>query len=419
MEDAEYVKTYLINEVFKDSILFRHSGVANGNLKEQLFAFSASLKNSNYKPNNKISNWFIAFEELKDLIRKSTVERKVIFIDELSWMDTPKSDLIKALESFWNGWASFRNDITLIVCASATSWMLKKIIHNKGGLYNRLTEQIHLNQFTLKKCEEFFLSKGTIINRIQILQYYMMLGGVPYYYNFVKKGFSVAQNIDNIFFKDDAPLRDEFKYLFSSIFKNPDSYLKIISVLAKKKIGLTRDEIIDYSKIVNSGDLTVKLEELESCGFIRKYNCFGMKTKGALYQIVDNFIIFYYTFLEKAPNDPNLLQNLLNTPTINTYFGFSFERICLMHINQIKEKLGIRGVYTECNSWYCRKDDSIGVNGSQIDLLIVRRNQIINLCEMKYSDVCYSVTDKVLTSINNKINDLRLITKTKYAIHLP
>lgn len=138
-----------------------------------------------------------------------------------------------------------------------------------------------------------------------------------------------------------APLRDEFKYLFSSIFKNPDSYLKIISVLAKKKIGLTRDEIIDYSKIVNSGDLTVKLEELESCGFIRKYNCFGMKTKGALYQIVDNFIIFYYTFLEKAPNDPNLLQNLLNTPTINTYFGFSFERICLMYINQIKEKLGI------------------------------------------------------------------------------
>lgn len=410
-------KTYLINEVYKNDMLFRHSGVANGNLKEQLFAFDASLKNSNYQSHEKIVNWFIAFEELKNLIRASSLKRKIIFIDELSWMDTPKSDLMKALESFWNGWASFRDDIILIVCASATSWMLKKVIHNKGGLYNRLTEQIHLNQFTLKECEEYFNMKGILINRIQILEYYMILGGVPYYYNFICKGLSVPQNIDNIFFKVDAPLKLEFKYLFSSIFKNPNVYLNIISVLAKKKIGLTREEIIKYTKITNSGDLSTKLDELESCGFIRKYNCFGMKNKGAMYQIIDSFVIFYYSFLEKNPNDDNFFLNLYNTPTINTYFGFAFERVCLLHINQIKEKLGIRGVYTECNSWYCKKDDESGVNGSQIDLLIVRKDQIINLCEMKFSNVLFPITEKTLHSINNKINDLRLVTKTKYAIH--
>lgn len=410
-------KTYLVNEVYKDKILFHHSGVANGNLKEQLFAFSSSLKNSSYTPSQKITNWFDAFEELKDLIRNSSLTRKVIFIDELSWMDTPKSDFMKALESFWNGWASSKEEIILIVCASATSWMSKKIIHNKGGLYNRLTQQIHLGQFCLKECEEYFKSKGIVVNRIQILEYYMILGGVPYYYNFINKGLSVPQNIDNMFFKEDAPLKDEFKYLFSSIFKNPDVYLKIISALAKKKIGLTRDEIIETSKIVNSGDLSIKLEELESCGFIRKYNCFGMKSKGAMYQIIDSFVIFYYSFLEKKPDDENFFQNLFSTPTINTYFGFAFERVCMMHVNQIKEKLGIRGVYTQTNSWYCKKDDELGINGSQIDLLIVRKDQIINLCEMKFCDVLFNLTDKFMLSINNKINDLRLVTKTKYAIH--
>lgn len=295
--------------------------------------------------------------------------------------------------------------------------MLKKIIHNKGGLYNRLTEQIHLSQFTLKECEEYFIAKGISVNRTQILEYYMVLGGVPYYYNFISKGFSVAQNIDNMIFKSDAPLKDEFKYLFSSIFKKPEVYLKIIRALSKKKIGMTREEIIEVSKLTNSGDLSTKLEELESCGFIRKYNCFGMKTKGAMYQIIDSFVIFYYSFLEKAPNDEFFFQNQFNTPTINTYFGFAFERVCLLHINQVKEKLGIRGVYTECNSWFCKKDDDLGINGSQIDLLIVRKDQVINLCEMKFSTVLYTVTDKVLASINNKINDLRIVTKTKYAIH--
>ena len=409
-------KTYLINQVYKDKILFYHSGIANGSFSEQLFSFSSSLKNSNYIPKTKITNWFIAFEELKDLIRNSDQTRKIIFIDELSWMDTPKSDLIKALESFWNGWASFRDDIILIVCASATSWMLNKIIHNKGGLYNRLTEQIHLNQFTLAECEKYFLANKIIVNRLQILQYYMILGGIPYYYNFIQKGLSVPQNIDNIFFKDDSPLKEEFNYLFSSIFKNPEVYLKVISTLSSKKVGLTREEIIKYSKITNSGDLSTKLEELESCGFIRKYNCFGMKTKGAIYQIIDSFVIFYYYFLIKKPDDQNFFQNLYNTPTINTFFELSFERICMLHTDQIKQKLGISGVYTQCNSWYCKKDDSLGISGSQIDLLIVRKDQIINLCEMKYSDVPFTITDKVLYSINNKVNDLRLVTKTKYAI---
>ena len=410
-------KTYLINETFKDKMLFHHSGVASGSLKMQLFAFESSLKESKYKTEEKITDWFIAFEELKSLIKSSILKRKIIFIDELSWMDTPKSNLMTALESFWNGWASFRDDIILIVCASATSWMLKKVIHNKGGLYNRLTEQIHLKPFSLKECEEFLNNKKIITNRNQVLEYYMVFGGVAYYYNFIEKGLSVCKNIDNMFFKEDAHLKDEFKYIFSSIFKNPDDYIKIISALAKKKLGLTRDEIIESAKILNSGALSTKLDELESCGFIRKYNCFGMKSKGTLYQIIDNFTIFYYSFTPKNSNDENFFSNQINTPLMNTWEGFAFERVCLLHIKQIKEALGISGVYTECNSWFTKKDDQLGIHGSQIDLLIVRKDQIINLCEMKYSKTLYTLTDKVMESINNKISDLMLVTKTKYAIY--
>ena len=124
--------------------------------------------------------------------------------------------------------------------------------------------------------------------------------------------YRVCKNIDNMFFKEDAHLKDEFKYIFSSIFKNPDDYMKIISVLVRKKIGLTRNEIIENAKIINSGALSTKLDELESCGFIRKYNCFGMKSKGTLYQIIDNFTIFYYSFTPKNSNDENFFSNQIS-----------------------------------------------------------------------------------------------------------
>ena len=298
-----------------------------------------------------------AFNALRGFITLSDKEKKILFIDELSWMDTPRCDLLIALEYFWNTFASNRNDIILIVCASATSWMLSKIIHNKGGLYNRLTEEINLQNFTLKECEEFTKGKGLILTRNQILQYYMIFGGVSYYWEFIEKGLSLHQNIDNILFSENAPLKNEFKYIFSSTFKKPEVYQKIVEALGTKKVGMTREEIIEKTGIENSGALSTKLEELESCGFIRKYYAFGMKKKNAIYQLFDNFSLFYYSFLEKYPTDEHFWSNQINTPKVNTYLGLAFERVCLEHIKEIKMKLGVSGVYTEVSSWYCKKDD--------------------------------------------------------------
>ena len=409
-------KTFLIREAFNYRFTFQHSGLYDGSLKDQIFAFEASIRDSGGQDTTGRKNWLEAFEDLKSLIRNSNEKRKVIFIDELSWMDTKNSDLIRALENFWNGWASARKDIILIVCASATSWMMSKVIHNKGGLYNRLTEQIALSGFSLAESEEYVKQSGLALTRNQILQYYMVFGGVPYYWRFIEKGKSVQQNIDDTLFAKNAPLKDEFKYLYASIYRNPDLHMKIVQTLGTKKAGMTREEIIINSGMANSGELTVKLDELESCGFIRKYYAYGMKKKNAVYQLIDNFTLFYYQFMKDSPRDEKFWTNQLNTPMVNTWQGLAFERVCFEHIEQIRKKLGITGVQIDVNSWYCKPDNKAGTKGAQIDMLIVRRDQIINLCEMKYSGSEFTITEATDSDIRNKIEIFKMTTGSKYAI---
>ena len=411
-------KTFLIRESFNYQFTFEHSGLANGSLKEELEAFCNSLKDAGMKDVKTPSNWLEAFELLKDLIRSSKERKKVIFIDELSWMDTRKCDLMIALEGFWNGWASARKDIVLVICASATSWMLKKVIHNKGGLYNRLNYRIGLKPFNLNDCENFLQSKSIVMNRKEILEAYMIFGGIPYYWNFIKKGQSLSQNIDDMFFSEDAPLKDEFNYLYASIFRQPKDYISIITALGKKKIGMTREELVEATKIPNSGSFSTKLEELESCGFIRRYNSFGKQSKNALFQLIDNFTLFYFKFMTSKNYDTHFWTHQINTPAKNSWCGLAFERVCLEHVAQIKKKLGISGVYTEVFSWSCKEDLDTGLFGSQIDLLIVRKDQVINLCEMKFSDSEYTINKKTDEQLRNKISDLITATKTKFSVHL-
>lgn len=410
-------KTYLIRQTYNDMFTFEHSGLASGSKKEQLQAFMSSLRRCGSKDAKKATDWLDAFDLLKDHILKSNVGKKIIFIDELSWMDTPKSGLLVALENFWNGWASARDDIILVVCASATSWMLDKIIHNKGGLYNRLTERIYLKPFTLHECEEYLQSKNINFSRYDILEMYMAVGGVPYYWNQVKKGLSAAQNIDAMFFSDDAPLKDEFRYLYASLFKNPQKYIDVVNALGEKRSGLTRNELAAETGISNSGYLTKITDELISCGFIRKYTLFGKKTKDAIYQLTDFYTLFYFRFLKNKPGDEHFWTLQSDSPRRNAWCGTAFERVCAAHITEIKAKLGITGVLTEVHSWSGKADETTGVKGAQIDLVIARNDRIINLCEMKYSVSEYVFTKKDDESLRNKIAALKQATKTKKAIH--
>ena len=412
-------KTFLIRETFNYKFTFQHTGMANTTSKNQLVNFRDSLIEQGATKVPKLNNWLEAFSELKRFLNTSTDERKLVFIDELPWLDTPKSDFLSALEHFWNGWATSRKDIVLIVCGSATSWIVEKIINNHGGLHNRLTKRIKLNPFTLKECESFIESKHISMNRYQIVEAYMVLGGIPYYWNFLKKGLSVAQNIDRLFFQESGELQDEFDMLYASLFRFPEGYIKIVTALGEKKVGMSRKEIIDSTKITDSGTLTRMLKELEWCGFIRKYNNIGKTIRESIYQLIDNYTLFYFQFvLKNSLMDEHFWTTSQNSPLYHAWSGLAFERVCLQHVPAIKKALGISGVLTNVYSWTQKANEATGTPGVQIDLLIDRNDQVINLCEMKFSKAEYAISKDYDMSLRQKLEAFRIGTNCRKAIHL-
>ena len=412
-------KTYLIRETFHYQFAFKHTGIYNGTFKRQLASFRSSLMAAGLEDCKKLASWGDAFDELKRLIASLPSGKKVVFIDELPWMDTRKSSLISELENFWNGWVTARpeKDVVLIVCGSATSWITKKLLQNKGGLRGRITERIMLQPFTLSECEEYVQAEKIPFSRRDITEMYMILGGIPYYWSLLKKNCSVAQNVDSLFFSRDAQLKDEFEALYHTVFTNPAGYIKVIETLGRKKQGMSRDEILAESKIEDGGTFSTILAELEQCGFIYKYMPFGQKAKGAIYQLIDNYTLFYFHCIKKnAFTDEQYWQHTYLSPDHNTWAGLAFERVCLQHIPQIKRALGISGIVSNVCSWRTKKtEDHPGV---QLDLLISRGDNVVNLCEIKYYKGEYTVSDRDIESFQRKIDVFRTVTKTRKAVYL-
>jgi AAA+ ATPase superfamily predicted ATPase len=409
-------KTYLIREVFAGKFIFDVAGLSKAGTKDQLINFNISLNKNN--PGERFSvakNWLLAFEQLITLVEKSPQKRKVIFFDEIPWMDTQRSGFITALEHFWNGWACARKDIVLIVCGSASSWIINKLINNHGGLHNRLTRVIHLKQFTLRECEQFFQSRKMDLSRYQIAECYMAMGGIPYYLSNMRKGLSVAQNIDHMFFSADTPLKNEFQNLYASLFANSSDYLQVVESLSKKMKGLSRNEIVETTKLESGGGLTEVLQNLEYCGFIRSYSSFDKKKRNVLYQLVDPFTLFYYRFIEKnVYNDEHFWSNSLDTPMRNSWAGYAFEILSLLHVKEIKEALSIAGIQSLVSSWRSEKSSP----GAQIDLIISRKDEIINLVEIKFSNMKYVITKSYEENLKNKMAAFKTETKTRKAVHL-
>lgn len=410
-------KTYLIRETFGYKFTFQHTGLAKGNTKEQLFSFAISLRDAGYDDCPIPKSWLEAFSLLSTYLKNSTDEKKIVFLDELPWMDTPRSNFISAFEHFWNGWASARKDIVLIICGSATSWIINKVINDHGGLHNRVTKQIALQPFTLKECEMFAQSKGLEMSRYQLAECYMVFGGIPYYWSLLEKGLSLAQNIDKIIFAKNGKLSNEFNQLYASLFKSPEQYIDIVTALGKKKVGMTREEIIAATDKYSNGALSKVLDELEYCGFIRKYNGFDKKSKQAIYQLIDNYTLFYFKFIQQNENnDEHFWSASIDSAMHRAWSGLAFERLCMAHTQQIKAALGIAGVLSNVYSW--RKEADEMSDGAQIDLLIDRKDQVINLCEMKYSLSEYAIDAEYEQKLRNKKSTFINATNTRKAVHL-
>ncbi|MBP9185797.1 MAG: ATP-binding protein [Bacteroidia bacterium] len=410
-------KTYLIRNALKNNFTFQLTGLANTSMKQQLANFNVAItKFSKAKKAPDLpTTWFEAFRQLIELLEKSKTSKKVIFIDELPWLDTPKSGFISALEHFWNDWASARKDILLIVCGSAASWMISKLINNKGGLHNRVTHKMKIEPFTLSECESFLQSNNVNWNRHQIIEAYMTMGGIPFYLEAIKPTLSAAQNINNLCFTENGLLNDEFNNLYASLFKYSNNHIAVVEALSKKTMGLTREEIIKLAKLPGGGGTSKVLDELEVSGFIRKYIPLGRRIKDSLYQLTDFYTMFYFKFIKNNKyNNKNYWLNIIDTPKHRAWSGYAFELICLTHIDQLKNALGISGIQTTVASWRSKN----AAEGAQVDLLIERKDQVINLIEAKFSINKFTIDKKYAANLRNKIGTFKAETKTNNAVHL-
>lgn len=312
-------------------------------------------------------------------------------------------------------------DVLLIICGSATSWIINKVIKNYGGLHNRVTHKVHLKQFSLNECQQYADNLKLGMTQRQILECYMIMGGVPFYWSFLNRRLGLAQNIDSIFFDEDAALKGEFDELYSSLFREPETYIIIVTTLGMKKAGMTREELAREGNLQENGKLTRALEDLEYCGFIRKYQQFGKKVKGTIFQLTDFYTLFYFKYIQNNKHgDMQFWSKSLNSPMHNSWCGLAFERVCLLHVNQIKSALSIGGVQSSEASWVSanNKTDDTSIKGAQIDLLIDRNDDVIDICEMKYYADEFVMDENEANKINNRILRLREETGTDKAIHV-
>ena len=407
-------KTFLIREYFNNDFFFSHTGLANGSNTAQLAEFNKSLRRVRGEAHKNASDWLEAFDYLREHIERAGTERKVLFIDELPWMDRQKSLLLPALEHFWNSWASTRNDVFLIVCGSATSWVISKLLQDKGGFYGRITGRLLITPFTLKDCEAFYRESGIVFSRYQMVESYMIFGGIPYYLSLMRKNLGFTQNVDRLCFSESGALRGEYDLLYRSLFKRPEGYMAVVEALAEKRSGLSRDDIVKHCKLTDGGSFTRILRDLEQCGFIRRYTGYGKKSRDAIYQLTDPFTFFHLRFIkDESTRGAAFWSSYIDDGGHRAWTGYAFEQVALAHIDQIKQKLQIAGIITRQYSWR-----SAGFQPTaQIDLIIDRNDGVINLCEMKYSRDEYVIDKADESHLRRRSEVFRRETRTKKALH--
>jgi AAA+ ATPase superfamily predicted ATPase len=416
-------KTFLIKQALKDRITFQHTGVSpvdqegeRNRMRVQLESFYYSMLNQGLEGFKQPKTWMEAFFQLEQLLQQlDDGSRQVVFFDELPWMDTPRSGFLPAFESFWNGWCSGRDNMMLVVCGSATSWILSNLSRSKGGLYGRLTCEIKLSPFTLGECEQYFEHEGIALSRYDILQSYMVFGGIPYYLSYFRKGLSFEQNTDQILFGNKPRLQDEFNRLFRAIFTNADDCKKIIRLLSTRNYGFTREEIAQATKLPLGGGLSNTLASLVESDFILRYSPYG---KGAdeYYKLIDNFCLFWLKYVELHQKETAFMNDNLTSSIMRSWRGVAFEQVCWQHIPQIKQALGIAGVRTSVSSWFQRGDEK--QEGVQVDMLILRDDNIVNLCEMKFAAGPYSIDQEEERKMLHRVEALSASLSKRQTIHL-
>ncbi|MGB1241677.1 MAG: AAA family ATPase [Chitinophagales bacterium] len=427
IEESEFVavygrrrvgKTFLVREVYKKQIVFECSGLHNNNFRQQLENFWLTLQEFNIggKPHLMPKTWLQAFSQLKSYLNTlKGEEKKVIFLDEIPWFETPRSGFLAALDNFWNQYCSKREDIILVICGSAASWIIKKVISDRGGLHNRITTHVQLMPFTLRETKMYLESKQVYLILKDIVQLYMSIGGIPFYLRNVKRGKSIPQILDDLFFVNQAILKREFGNLYAALFKNSEQHEQVVAALASKNKGLTRSEIIVQTDLKSGGGLSTILKELIECGFVKQIEPFHTKKKKSLYRLVDEYTLFYFNFLKGNKRNSSWLHQS-NHAKYKIWSGYAFENLCLMHIQPIKKALGIHGIITNEYTW--GHSGKSATKGTQIDLVIDRSDNCINIFELKFYNQPFEIAQSYALQLQQKIEVFKAQTKTSKNVFL-
>lgn len=415
-------KTFIINEFFNGRFDFKLTGAYNEPKETQLRYFAMELSRQAGREIVPPKDWIDAFDLLRrHLSSLPQDEKHIVFLDEMPWMDTQRSGFMSAFEWFWNDWGCTQHNLVLIVCGSATSWMVKNIDENKGGLFNRQTCKLNLIPFSLHEVELYLKSRQIDWSRRDIAECYMIMGGFPYYYSLLDPELSYSANIDNLFFRKRAELWDEFDHLYKTLFANSEHHIRMVEALSRKNIGLSRAELANQLDLPQNGAFSRLLSDLVDSGFVRKNSFYGKKSKDVLYQLADYYTLFYFRFLQnREGNDEHFWSNSIDNPGRRVWAGLTFEQLCKDHVPQIKRKLGIAGVLSTESSWQGAVivDDDEQKRGAQIDLIIDRRDQVVNLCEIKFSLGEYLIDKDYDQKLRNKIAVFRDATHCKKTLQL-
>ena len=406
-------KTYLIRQVFENEIVFECSGVLGKNMPQQLENFWRSLNETNpqAQPPLPPKTWLAAFFQLRDYLNLQKQDtKKVIFLDEIPWFETPRSGFLAALDNFWNQYCTKRTDIILVICGSAASWIIDRIINNKGGLHNRITNKILLMPFTLAETKTFLEIKNVKLTLKDIVQIYMCVGGVPFYLKDIKAGDGVPQILDQLFYNKQAILKNEFQNLYAALFKNNTFHEKVVEALATKNKGLTRNEIIDATGIKGGGGLTTVLEELTQCGFIMPIYPIKKAKEDCLYRLMDEYTLFYFKFLKEGKTK-NSWSQVTQSQAYKIWSGYAFENLCFKHTFQIKMALGISGIVTNEYSYAVKPKGN--KQGIQIDMIIDRADNCVNIVEAKFYNTEYEVSEAYARQLLHKVTIFQEQTSLK------
>ncbi len=416
-------KTFLINQFFRNKgLYFEITGIKEADKQLQLKNFATEFEHCFGKQpqKSKPNNWVDAFSILYQEIKKSEEQHIILFFDELPWLASPRSGFLTALDHIWNRYLSRDPRVILIVCGSAASWMIKKIIHNRTGLYGRLTRQIRLLPYSLAETEKYLKSRHIYLDRKQITELYMAMGGVPKHLSQIPRGKSSAEIIQQLFFNPHSYLSGEFRHLYESLFDGAKKHVTLVQLLAQHRSGLTKNEILNYLPELHSGGgFTDLLTELEEAGFIAMIPQFGKKKKEGRYLLIDEYSLFFLTWVEPiiGPGlrtiSPEYWLRQHQSPSYRSWAGYSFESLCLKHIDKIIRSLQLGVVITAYSSWRFIPKPGEPEQGAQIDLILERADRSINLCEIKFSDNAYTLTKDDAQRWQNKKHLFQQKTKTK------